>query len=285
MSPHLGRLCLSLVLATSALGSGVAHGATSCQLSGGPSSFQVLRIDLPAGSDYLGLGIGGRQATQVIHQDESAWHLSSGVIIINAQTAAIGAYWIHAVSAVGGGAPPRAVIEIDGQTVVDQRTPVSEGAFVGEKANVPPGLPPGTWYAVGFGIGGGQDALGRSEWRATVISDGISCEPLAVEGSVFDYNQTHFSGGTQVYASGVGMASDVKLRWSAERRVVAGLLAADVFPNFGGQADLSYSLPHGGGQVSNSITPLASTAGLHEFTANYQGTSPTILVAGVAFNV
>ena len=96
-----------------------------------------------------------------------------------------------------------------------------------EGGAVPPGLPPGVWYAIGFGIGGGEDMLGPTEWRATVISDGISsCEPLAVEGEIFDFNQTHFSGGTQIYASGLGIADDIQLTYTTNRRVVAGLMLA-----------------------------------------------------------
>jgi len=252
-------------------------------MGGDAPSFQVLRLDLPTGSDYLGLGIGGRKSVQVVHQNEKDWHLSSGIVIVNAETRAVGAYWIWAAGAVGGGAPPHAVVEIDGTSFVNQPTPISGGVMFDEGGAVPPGLPPGVWYAIGFGIGGGEDILGPTEWRATVISDGISsCEPLAVDGEMFDFNQTHFSGGTQIYASGLGIADNIQLTYSTSRRVVAGLMLAGAGTH--ADAELNYTFPESSGRIHKDIAPLSSTTGPHHFDASYQGYWPNIVISGVAFD-
>lgn len=274
------RLLVVTILAVLAFRPAAA--ATQCTFGGPTPSFQVLRFELPSwGSTFVTLGLEGRRALQPAN-DDGSWHLAQGVMLVDAGGEIV-AYRIESA----GKAPARAVVRAGGTTIVDQAVPAAEAPFSSYRALVPPSLPAGTYYAVGFGVGGGQGLLGPNEWRATVGLDGAhACEAIDVDGETFDHDHTDFEGGTQLYAPGAGIAEGIRLTFGTQRSVVLGLIDAGVIAPAGARAaTVTFETPGGSGKVENDIRPLRSGAGRHAFEAAYRGAWPHVIVAGVALDL
>jgi hypothetical protein len=78
-----------------------------------------------------------------------------------------------------------------------------------------------TYYLVGFGSGSGT-------WEGTASIGGAStsCTPLKVEGEIFDYDASDFTGGTHVMVPGFGHGEDITLTHSNPRQFMVGALFA-----------------------------------------------------------
>jgi len=233
------------------------------------------------GNDYIGLGIRVKSALKPVH-DEESWHSIVGIMLVEAATLEVRAWWIIN----GGWSPPRVVVQAAGHRF-EHYVPAPDGPFATEWVYIPAYLPPGPYYGVGFGVGKGEGVLGPSEWGGSIgVRGDHSCEPIG-DGELFDIDHTEFTGGTQVYAPpGVGYASGISHSFSTSRNLVVGVINAGVIgPAVGRHMSLDYSTPTRSGNVSNDLIPFASGAGTYSFRASYQGIYPEIAIAGVKVSV
>ena len=268
----------ALLAATAVLAGGIqsAHAAV-CTMGGLNSGFHVISFDLAQGSP-LTLGVGGRRGTYP-YQDKSNWHSAFGIVIIDRASAESVAWWIgnsgamrSRVVVAGAGADVR-------QEVVSPYWPSGS-----EYAHVPPGLPAGSYVAVGFGVGGGPGLLGPDEWRATLgVNGALDCSNQGL-GHVFSYDQTDFQG-TQVFAPGAGYGSGLHLEVDHPKRFTVGLINTGNFAGAGTNV-LSLRTPDGrSGSLSHDIRPLSGGAGRWRFDLQYSGVRPSTLISGVTFNL
>jgi hypothetical protein len=277
---------LSLVIVCTMMAT-VAHSEemTVCPMGGPTPGYRAIRFDLPQGSTFLGLEPHGSRATRVV-SDDTNWHLASGVFIVNAQTLALEAYRIEA----SGTAPRALVVTADGTQLVRQPTTAPDGPFYHTAAYPRSGLPAGSYYAIGFGSDGGTTTPNEF-WSYDVRIEGHhSCTSIG-NGTIFDVDNTEFTGGTQVYAHGAGKAEGISysMPQPGSVDVVVGLMDAAVqgseLAGTGGEATLGFQTPLGSGLVDDSIQSFVSKAGPHEFEGNFEGVFPTLLVAGVALDL
>ena len=256
-----------------------ADEATTCPMGGPTPGYRVVRLDLPEGSDFLVIQPDGARTARPL-SDSNNWHLTKGIYIVNAATLEIEAYRIESI----GTAPRALVVGIDGTDVLRQGTVGPDGPFYHTASRPRASLPPGSYYAIGFGSDGGS-TLPNDWWAGAVRVEGKhSCAPIG-SAQVFDIDQTEFTGGTHVYAQGVGMADGIAHTYEppAGTDLVVGLLDAGV--QGPGEAELSFTAPSGTFGVEDEIAPFISGTGAHDFTASYQGAFPLILAAGVSINL
>lgn len=256
-----------------------ARASVHCTFTGLSPGYHVMPLNLPQGTNYLGLGIGGRLATSGVTQGDS-WHLSQGIIIFDAATLALHAWWIEA----SGGNIPRVVIQ-SGNLRIDQPIPSPDG-FNGDYIGVlPAGLPPGSYLAVTFGVGSGTGILGPTTYKTTLsVGGNHDCETNHGDGELFDYNQNDFSG-TQISTPFAGYGANLQLGLDLTRHFNVGLLFTGRNPNVVGSSRLDYSTPSGAGTVSEDIKPFVSSGGTHRFTLNYTGLTPVTNIAGISFDL
>ena len=253
-----------------------AIASTTCTFGGAAPGFRVARLALPSGSSFVNLELPAKRPTHVVDQG-SSWHLAQGILIVRADTLAIAAYRISS----SGTAPSHVVVRADGTTAADSAVPGPDGAFSHDRTGPTPGLSAGTYYAIGFGTGGGSSPPDR--WTASIsVSVPVDCSAVAI-GETFDFNQTDFSGGTQAYAPGVGYADSISLAYSPSRTLFAGLIDANV--QAAGNASLDYTTPSASGHIVRQVVPFVSVGGASTFTGAYEGPEPVLAIAGAAFDV
>lgn len=253
-----------------------ASADTACTLAGPTPGFKAIKLDLPQGSSYVGLELGGARTTTV-GNDGSSWHFSRGVFLLDADLNLL-TYRIQN----SGSAPRRTVVEVGGQRqVVDAGS--TEAPFVHSAQKLIPDLAPGTYYAVAFGSDG-SNRVPNEFWSADVRVQGAqSCSQVAV-GSVFDLNHTDFSGEAQVYSSGIGVADEIEGSLTSSKRLVLGIMDASV--QFEGDAELDYTLSNGAtGSLDDEIVPFVTGPGTSTFTASYSGAFPIISISGIAVDL
>lgn len=253
--------------------------STKCSMAGPAPGYKAVKLHLPEGSSHLSLLVLGNHVSRAV-SDRNVWHLAQGIVIVNAETLEIEAHRVESE----GTSPRGVVLTADGTDVARQAVPGPDGPFYHTAGRPRAGLAPGTYYAIGFGSDGGTTQ--PSDWYsvAVVVEGKHSCSPIG-SGTVFDIDQTEFTGGTQAYAQAAGSAEDIAHTYEAPTGtdLVVGLLDAGV--QGPGEATLSYETPYSAGTVEDTIVPFLSTGGTHAFTASYQGLFPLILAAGVALDL
>lgn len=276
------RLALvALLLSALATVGADADPTTTCAFGGPVSGFGAMTVDLPEGTDLLQLSLAGRRSATRPPNTGDGWHLAEGIAVIDAASHEIMAYQVLYV----GTAAPVVAVESDGQTVVNESVTGPEGPWIHSTRNVRPDLPPGSYHVVAFGTGGPESGLYAQKWGASIYLAGSHRCHGGAAGETFDFDQTAFRGGTQVYAAGVGMGEGLGLEFETDRPLVFGLMDAGVQGGDSGQARLDYATPGGSGTLERQIVPFVSTAGSHRFAASYQGVHPIVAVTGVALEI
>src|SRR5438094_927045 len=109
--------CGAALLAALVVVSGIAHAdpaSTHCSFGGPTPTWQVDRLDLPEGSSFLTLELAGPRAQRGLNGQQN-WHLSEGILVLNADTLALEAYRI----ASKGMAPRQVVAGAGGASAVE----------------------------------------------------------------------------------------------------------------------------------------------------------------------
>lgn len=270
-------LVLATLLATlsSTLGARAAA-ITTCVFGGPTPGYSAARLELPEGTDFVSIEKHGGRPGRFAGPE--SWHLAQGMLIIDAATLDIVSFRVESV----GSAPRAVVVDVDGTRVARQEHPGPDGPFYHQAAHPRPGLAPGTYFLVGFGSDGGR-AFPNDWWGADVrVGGSHRCTPVGT-GEVFDFDQTHFDGGTHAYAGPVGHAEGITLSWETPRQLVVGLMDAAV--QAVGEAELDYSMPSASGTIEDEIEPFVSLGGRLDFEARYAGPYPLMLIAGVALDL
>jgi hypothetical protein len=280
MTPLRALLLVAALLAGLVAVPAQAAETTRCVFGGAVPGYRALRVELPAGSDFLTLELHGQRNVRPV-VDESSWHLAEGIAVIDATTREIVAYQVLNA----GTAPPVVVAETDGTQHVRQPLAGPEGPWIHSGRKAPPSLPPGTYDIVAFGTGGPRQGANAQTWGASIYLRGAHPCSSTTAGETFDFNHTHFSGGTQVYAAGVGTAEDVSLAFETDRPLVVGLIDAGFQGQEAGEVTLAYDLAGQTGSLGRETVPFVAGPGTHTFTASYRGLHPIVNVAGVALDL
>jgi len=251
---------------------------TECHFGGPTPGWRAVTLDLPQGSDFLGIELRGTRATRPV-RDGSSWHLAQGIYVIDAETLEVIAFRI-----ISAGSDPRRVRVIaDGTTVADQAVTSPEAQLIHAEKKLVPDLPPGTYHVVAFGTDGGR-ALPNEWWSADLrVGGSHSCAAVG-SGEVFDYSHADFEGGTQINAGPVSYADGSTFSFTSERSLVVGLLDAAVQGE--GEAELDFLMPNAvTGTLEDELEPFVSTIGTHDFTARFAGPYGMVSIAGVALDL
>jgi hypothetical protein len=268
-------LVLGLLLAVSA----PASAATSCSLSGPAGTYRALPLHVDQPGTTLNMSIDAAYSRTGLTR--ASWHLAAGLIVIDRKTTTPIAF----VVSNDGQSPRRAVLQAGGQepTVVDLPGP---GVPLHYENRVPgPGLAVGDYVVVAFGSdGSGADPVSAPPmWRASLQLDGTHACTSTGNGSVFDFDQSAFRGGTLVAAGSALVADGAQLSATFGRQLVVGLMDAHGGP--GGSAELAYRHPSASGTVADDITAFASRGGAFSWTATATGALASVDIAGVALDL
>lgn len=255
---------------------GSARADTLCTLGGPTPGFKVIKLDLPQGSDYLGIELKAARTTRPV-DDGASWHFARGIMVLT-ETFDIVAYRLEH----SGVSPKSVAVDIEGQRVV-QDVPGADGPFVHLEQQLVPGLKPGTYYVVGFGVDG-SSRLPNEYWSADVRVQGAqSCSSVAT-GTTFDLDHTDADSGTQAYAANVGVADDASFAYSSGRQLSVGLLDCDT--QLVGSAECSALTADGEEiEVENELVPFVSGPGTSRVTYEFSGTFPVVALAGASFTL
>jgi hypothetical protein len=263
-----------------------AQANTECVFGGPTPGYRAVLLDLPSGSDFLTLELSGTRAIRPVSEDDN-WHLAQGIIVANADSVVAGVPRIEAYRVESAGMWPRkAIARTAGIDLAEQTVPTPEVPYVHESAQLREGLPAGSYLIFAFGTDGGP-ALPDEWWTAGIQVEGAhTCTPLGDLGNeeTFDYDHTDFSGGTQVYAPGIGHATNVSLAFTTGSEIVVGLMDAETQGRPASSVELSYALPSTTGAISQQLVPFLSFGGDYAFSARYSGWSPLVLIAGVGIS-
>lgn len=254
---------------------------TRCAFGGPVAGYRAMVLELPQGTDFLQLELTGQRSFPRALNSEDGWHLAEGIAVIDADTHEIMAHQVLYI----GTAAPVVTAEVDGQQVARQPIQAGEGPWIHGSRNARPDLPPGNYYVVAFGTGGPTGGAFAQDWGGSIYLQGTHACHATAPGETFDFDHTQFSGGTQVYAAGVGIAEDVALTFDTDRPLVFGLMEAGVQGGGTGRVSLDYDMPSGAASLGRGIVPFVSSAGTHEFRASYQGVHPIVAVTGVALDL
>lgn len=279
MRPSRAALAVALAVALTALPAQADQATTRCVFDGHVPGFRALRLDLPAGSDFLVLELNGQRDPRPLN-DEEGWHLAEGIAVIDATNHEIVAHQVLYT----GSAAPVVVADVDGQRV-RQGVAAPEGPWIHSARKARSDLPPGSYYVVAFGTGGPSGGAFGQWWGASIYVRGAHTCNTATAGETFDYDHTDFEGGTQVHVPGLGVAEDAQLEFETERPLVFGLMDAAYQGQASGSVALDYDLPDSSGTLGREIAPFVSSAGPHAFRAGYTGAYPLVGVAGVGLEL
>lgn len=248
---------------------------TVCLLGGPTPSVSIVRLDLPRGSTFLDLRLTTGWTPAAVGTS-SSWHLAEGLGLLDAR-----GHLVAARLRTYGSASRRTVVVLQGSRLVDQDAPGPSAPFVHTSGFTVSGLRPGTYYAVGFGSDG--SALPpNGYWTSEVrVSGAVSCRPTGT-GSVFDYDNADFVGGSQVSTFGAGYGAAGTLTYSTGRKFTFGLLDSAV--QGAGSDRLDFLLPSGRGEVSDALRPFVSGRGTDRFSSSYMGLFPVVAVVGASFD-
>lgn len=253
-----------------------ANADTLCTMAGPTPGFKAIKLELPQGSSYIGLELGGARTTTLVN-DGSSWHFSRGIFLLDSQMRIL-SYRVQN----SGSVPRRTVVEAGGERQ-QVNAGLTDGPFIHSAQKLIPSLSPGTYYAVAFGSDG-SSRVPNEFWSADVRVQGAqSCAQVGV-GSVFDINHTDFTGGTQVYSAGIGVAEGIEGSLPSSRQLVLGMMDASV--QITGEARLDYSLSSGEtGSLDDEIVPFVTGPGTSSFSASFMGPFPIISISGVAIDL
>lgn len=250
---------------------------TTCSFGGPTPSYRAIRLDLPAGSHFLGLELRGTRSQRLVG-DGNNWHLAQGIAVFNVSTGDIEAFNVSS----SGSFPRRTVVRVDGETHVDHSGAAPDAPMSRSASRLRASLPPGSYYVVGFGTDGGRN-LPNEWWAADVrVAGSHACTPIG-SGEVFDHSHADFTGDTQVSTFGAGHAEATSFGFETPRRLVFGLMDASVYGP--GQMELGYSTPTGSGVVDDEVVAFHSVAGPYTFDASYSGLFPVVAIAGVSIDL
>ncbi|HVL32520.1 MAG TPA: hypothetical protein VM600_02955 [Actinomycetota bacterium] len=270
-------VAMFVVTGSASLPSADANVITSCEMSASTPGFHAIRLDLPHGASFLSIEPQSKRPIRV--SDDANWHLAQGLVVVNAATLEMAAARVETY-----GTAPRAAVVRTGSLDTRSQVVAPDAPFYHMASRPVPGLPPGTYYAIAFGTDGGE-SLPNEWWSFDLrVSGSHRCTSTGV-GRIFDIDQTEFTGGSQVYVPGVGVAEDITHGYvePAETDIVVGLMDAAV--QGPGEAELDFTMPLASGELDDEIVPFVSTRGEHEFRATFSGAFPQILIAGVAVDV
>jgi hypothetical protein len=254
--------------------------STRCTFAGTAPGFRAMLVELTAPSDVLILQLHGQRRSRPLN-DESGWHLAEGIAVIHADSRDLVAHQLR----YSGTIAPSVVAEAGGHRV-SQGIVAPEGPWTHSSRDIPPRLAAGRYWVVAFGTGGPSTGALAQQWSASISLRGVHACHAHAAGETFDFDHRHFTGGTQVYAAGVGAAESSTLGFSTERPLVFGLMSARAQGSSVSTAELAFSLPAGtDGRVQGSLVPFVSTAGEHTFTTAYRGLHPIVAVTGAALEL
>jgi hypothetical protein len=271
------RFALFAVVLAAFAAPGAARADTACSFGGPASGFRAMRLALPQGSSFLTMTFTSARPT-MLAGDRSSWHFSQGIGVIDESSGELVAWKLLSQ----GNSPRRAVVEANGMDVARHEITAPDGPFVHQSNGLVPSLPPGTYDVIAFGTDG-DARLPNPWWGGEVrVSAAVSCAPLG-SGEIVDYDNTDFTGGTQVAAWGAGVAQDVRLSFHTARRLTFGLLDSET--QLAGSATLQYSMPGAQDTIENTTVPFVSGAGDYAFDANFSGAFPFVSISGVAVDL
>jgi hypothetical protein len=283
MTRAAAHLALVLALVTGLAGAPAQadEATTRCTFQGATPGFRAMVVELERPSDFLLLQLHGQRRSRLVNDDQG-WHLAEGIAVIDAATREIVAHQLR----YSGTVAPAVVAEVDGETAVRAGAVAPEGPWTHTTRDVPPRLAAGTYWVVAFGTGGSSAGALPQQWSATVSLRGShSCQATA-PGRTFDYDQRHFTGGTQVYAAGAGTAEGTSLAVDLDRPLVFGLMSARSQVSAASTSSLDYTLPgEDAGRLDGAMRPFVSSAGTHAFHAAYRGVHPIVAVTGAALEL
>lgn len=268
---------LCLLLTALAAERPAAAAWNQCAVSGAAGSWQVRKITIPDGSIRLmNLSLKVRAPVYGV-VDGSNWHIFGGIWILNARSLN---HWSHGFldvdSALG---PPYLRATLEGQGVFERGVPSTDALFGGQGAYfVSPDIYPGTYYVIAFGNG-----AGTYEGSLNYSGSTLACESVEAPGTLYDFDASDFTGGTQVLTPGHGYVRGAELKFTNERqRMIGGLFAYEPAPF--PPAVLSVQTENGSGSAENVITNIG-TARTWDLTVDYTGKSNTILLQALGIDL
>lgn len=271
------RFALFAVVLAALVAPGAARADTACSFGGPTSGFRAMRFVLPQGSSFLTMSFTSARPTMVAG-DRSSWHFSEGIGVVDEATGNLVAWKLVSQ----GNSPRRAVVEAGGSEIARREITAPDGPFVHQSNGLVPSLPPGTYDVVTFGTDG-DVRLPNPWWGGEIrVSAAVSCAPVGT-GELVDYDNTDFTGGTQVSAWGAGVAQDARLSFHTARRLTFGLLDSET--QFAGSATLQYATPTAHDTITNATIPFSSVAGDYAFDANFSGAFPFVSISGIAVDL
>jgi hypothetical protein len=246
--------------------------AGGCYLTYPLGTYQVRKMVVPSLSPIKAFSWDIREHYHGI-EDVSSYHDGMAAFVYNPSTGQIPTYVIDYI----GSDAPYGVVEVNGANLVNQMIPSTDfsGGHGAYHATVEGYLTAGTYWVVAFGFGadhGILDPPNTSTWSLAMDYNGVSCDPVNVAAQIVNYNNSHFRGGTHVYAPGAEVGKDINLSFDVAERNVFGLVynSGLTTASFG-----TYRTPScfNCGYGSNELFRLVSTNGHYSFTKT--------LVAGV----
>jgi hypothetical protein len=157
--------------------------------------------------------------------ENPSYHAGMAVFVYNPSTGNIPTYVVD----YGGTNPPHVFARVNGTILISQ--PIS-GTNVGDQGGyrgiVAGDMTVGTYWVVAFGFGGDHGILdppNTSTWSVVMNYGGVACsDPVSVPGQIVNYNNSHFTGGTHVYAPGAEVGKDINLSFDVAEKNVFGLI-------------------------------------------------------------
>lgn len=270
------RRAVSFLALVCLLPIGSAQADTLCSMGGPTPGFKVMKLELPTGSSYLGIELKAARTTRPV-DDGASWHFARGIMVLDASFSPIAYRLEHS-----GVSPKTVVVDAEDQHVV-QDVPGADGPFVHLQQQLVPGLAPGTYYVVGFGVDGDR-RLPNEFWSADVRAQGVqSCVSVAT-GETFDMDHTDAAAGTQVYAANVGVAQDASFDFSSSRSIAVGLV--DCATQLVGTAACTTTTADGEVvETEDEMVPFVSGPGTSTIAFSYEGTFPVVALAGASFDL
>jgi len=281
VNPRLPLALALLVSGATLLPSAHAAVATTCTLSGPAGSASVVRIDLPQGAASLAMRITTSTALSptdpALTAGRNSWHLATQIALVRLRDQGVVAHRELQL----GSSPRRLAISAAGRDVrADAPGPGLPFKHTG--GYVPDAVAPGSYLLVAMGADGSA-ALPNPAWSAQVVfGAAVSCLPAAVPTTVFDLDQSAFSGGTQVSAAGPGLGQGTSAVLNPKGTWVVGMV--DAQSQGAGDVTVNVSAPgRATVTVHNALHPFTGRRGPYRLRADWMGAMPLVLVTGVAF--
>ena len=277
----------SLLLAAALTGAALVPAAqaeanATCTLAGPAGSASVVRVDLPRGAPSLAMRITTSTALSptdpTLAGGRSSWHRATQVALLRLRDGALVA---HRELQLGSSPRRLAVSGADRDVRADLVGPGLPFKHTG--GFVPDFVGTGAYLLVAMGTDG-SSAVPNPGWSVeAVFGSAVSCLPATVPSSVFDLDQSAFTGGTQVSALGPGAGQGTTAALSVRHSWVVGMV--DAQSQAAGDVTVKVAGPRRTtSTVHNALRPLVGRRGAYRFAADWTGAVPLVLVAGVAFD-